>query len=394
MRVDLMGPAFFRGSACVPAGGLVTKPLGYNRDEVEPGEPLPGISVSGLPSALKQCDEVVLSFSGKLGDTLLAFGAVAAVLSYLELIRPDSLPVVRILGQYAALFDQLSSLESFDVREMDPIPAAARTVVVGDRQGVGLSLPDNAGRVQTVLACDPEEPPCWSSGTSAYPYLPARYFLDVERQLGVRLSEGASFMPVLYAADAVSAKAPGATTVGLVTATSWPARKDYGLRRYFEALSQIAEATGTEILALVVPGREDASADDLGDVPDGITVEVLSDAHFSLAGERLAGCDLVFGNDTGLTHLAAAIRQPGGSGAQVIGLHARHSHAKWRTGLEWHHALATPFSDAMNRDDLCPVRDRIDDRAVGTAAEIGSITPEYLAAAGLEVLGDAAEASQ
>jgi hypothetical protein len=48
----------------------------------------------------------------------------------------------------------------------------------------------------------------------------------------------------------------------------------------------------------------------------------------------------------------------------------------------------------MNRDDLCPVRDRIDDRAVGAAAEIGSITPEYLAAAGLEVLSDAAEVSR
>ncbi|HEV2634533.1 MAG TPA: glycosyltransferase family 9 protein [Actinocrinis sp.] len=394
MRVDFAGPAFFRGSPRVPADGLVTKPLGYVRDELGPGEPLPGISASGLPSTLKQCDEVVLSFGGKLGDTLLAFGAVAAVLSYLELIRPDNLPVVRILGQYAALFDQLSSLESFDVRDIDPAPAAARTVVVGDRHGVGLSLPENAGRVQTVLVCDPEEPPCWSSGTCAYPSLPARYFLDVERQLGMRLFEGASFMPVLYAADAFGAKAEGATMVGLVTATSWPARKDYGLQRYFDALSQIAEATGSEIHALVVPGREDSSADDLDAVPDGITVEVLSDAHFSLAGERLAGCDLVFGNDTGLTHLAAAIRQPGGSGAQVIGLHARHSHAKWRTGLEWHHALATPFSETMNRNDLCPVRDKIDDRGAGAAAEIGFITPEDLAAAGLEVLGDAAEASQ
>ena len=77
-------------------------------------------------------------------------------------------------------------------------------------------------------------------------------------------------MPVLYAADAVSAKASGVTTVGLVTATSWPARKDYGLRRYFEALSQIVEATGTEILALVVPGHEDASADDLDDAAQKI----------------------------------------------------------------------------------------------------------------------------
>lgn len=394
MRIDLAAPALFRGTPSVPALGLVTKPLGYPRSELGPGETLPGIATSGLPMALEQCDEVVFSFGGKLGDTLLAFGAAAAVLGYLELVRPDSLPVVRILGQYAALFDQLSSLESFDVRDLDPVPAAARTVVVGDRSGAGLSLPDGAGRVLAEYICDPEDPPCWSAGTTAYPCLPARYFLDVERQVGLRLSEGANFMPVLYATGAEVMMALGKTTVGLVTATSWPARKDYGLWRYFDALRQIAEATGSEIHALVVPGREDASDFDSEAAPDGLTVEVLSDAHYSLAGERLAGCDLVFGNDTGLTHLAAAIRQPRGTGAQVIGLHARHSHGKWRTGLRWHHALATPFSEAMNQGDLCPVRDKIDDRDYGTAAEIASITPEYLAAAALEVLNCEAEAPQ
>lgn len=394
MRIELAEPALFRGTRCVPAHGLATQPLGYLRDEFSPGEPIPGTSASGLPLALEQCDELVLSFGGKLGDTLLAFGAVAAVLNYLELIRPDHLPAVRISAHYAALFDQLSSLESFDVRDIDRAPAVSRVVVVGDRQGIGFSLPDNAGRVLAEFTCDPEDPPCWSSGASAYPYLPARYFLAMERQLGLRLSEGSGFMPVLHTTDAASVDLQAKTTIGLVTATSWPARKDYGPRRYFEALRQVSEALGSEIHVLVVPGREESLTDGPDTIPDGITVEVLSDAHFSHAGQRLAACDLVIGNDTGLTHLAAAMRGPGGAGAQVIGLHARHSHAKWRTGLEWHHALATPFSEAMNRGDFCPVRDKIDDREYGTASEIGSITPESLAESAVEFLRDATSAHQ
>lgn len=394
MRIELAEPTLFRGARCVPARDLATQPLGYLRDEFSPGESIPRISVSGLPLALEQCDELVLSFGGKLGDTLLAFGAVAAVLNYLELVRPDHLPTVRTSGQYTALFEQLSSLESFEVRDTDPAPAVARVVVVGDRYGIGFSAPDGAGRVLAEFTCDPEDPPCWSSGASAYPYLPARYFLAVERQLGLRLSEGSGFMPVLCTTDAARLSAQAKTTIGLVTATSWPARKDYGLRRYFEALRQVADALGSEIHVLVVPGREVSLTDAPDAVPDGITVEVLSDAHFSHAGQRLAACDLVIGNDTGLTHLAAAMRKPGDVGAQVVGLHARHSHTKWRTGLEWHHALATPFSEAMNRGDFCPVRDKIDDREYGTASEIGSITPESLAESAVGFLRDAASANQ
>jgi glycosyl transferase family 9 (putative heptosyltransferase) len=394
MRLDLAAPALFKGSTHVPAHGLITTPLGYLRDELRPGESLPGASASGLPSALEQCDELVLSFNGKLGDTLLAFGAVAAVLDYLELVRPDRLPIVRISGQHASLFGQLSALDPFDVRDAGPVPAAARTLVAGDRQGMGLSLPDDAGRVLAELTCDPEDPPCWSSGASAFPYLPARYFLEVERQLGLRLSERTSFMPILRSTGTPSAEYQAATTIGLVTATSWPARKDYGLRRYFDALRELGETIGSEVRVLVVPGREADPDDDLEAVSDGIAIEVLKDAHYSLAGARLAACDLVIGNDTGLTHLAAAMRQPEDAGAQVIGLHARHSHTKWRTGLEWHHAIATPFSEAMNRDDLCPVRDRIDDRSFGAASEIGSITPEYLAEAALQVLNIAAESGR
>jgi hypothetical protein len=380
-------PTFSRGFVRVPAEGIVTTSMGYIRDEIRPGEPLPGISAGGLPEALSQCDEVVLSFGGKLGDTLLAFGAVAAVLKYLELVRADRLPAIRVLGPHTALFDQLSTLNRFDVRQTTCAPATARTVLIGDRQGVTMSAQGEAGHILTLFTCDPEDPPCWSGGANAYPALPARYFLTVERRLGVRLDDEDLFMPLLHTADAEGSADDTALNVGVVTATSWPVRKDYGLRRFLEALRLLASERGRQVRALVVLGREGMSGFDLEDAPPGVKVELLRDAHYGLVSQYFANCHLVIGNDTGLTHLAAATRRPDGSGPEVIGLHARHSHAKWRTGLPWHHALATPFSEKMHREDRCPVRDKIDDRVFGAASEIGSITPRQLAEAADAALG-------
>jgi hypothetical protein len=367
------------------AEGTATVPMGYLREELQSGEPLPGLSARRLPEVLARCDEVVLSFAGKLGDTLLAFGAVAAVLKFLELIRPDRLPVVRVHGPYTTLFYQLDVLDRFDVRTIEQMPASARTVLIGDRPGTSPSEQAAAGRVLRVYTCDPEEPPCWSSGTNAYSALPARYFLTVERRVGIRLDDD-GFMPLLHAPDAGEAADRTMLNVGVVTATSWPMRKDYGVPRFLEALRQLADDRGQHVRALIVPGREESTAAEFDAAPEDVTIELLRDVHYSLAAQALAACDLVIGNDTGLTHLAAAARRPDGTGPQVIGLHARHSHTKWRTGLPWHHAIATAFSEKMHREDRCPVRDRIDDRAFGAAANIGAITPAQLAHAAGDVL--------
>jgi hypothetical protein len=392
MQLEHEAPTLYRGATCVPAENIVSTPLGYLREQIAPGEPLPGLAARGLPDALDRCDEVVLSFGGKLGDTLLAFGAVAAVLKYLELIRPERLPLVRVLGPHVNLFDELSVLDHFDVRTIEPVPAAARTVLIGDRPGTSTSVQADAGRVMRVHTCDPEEPPCWSSGANTYPSLPARYFLTFERRVGVRLDDD-GFMPLLYATDVDRTVEGTALNVGVVTATSWPMRKDYGTPRYLEALRLLANDHGQQVRALIVPGREDAGAC-IVEAPDGVKVELLRDAHYSAASQALAACDLVIGNDTGLTHLAAATRRQDGTGPHVIGLHARHSHAKWRTGLAWHHALATAFSEKMHREDRCPVRDKIDDTAFGAASDIGSITPDLLTRAARSVLSPPVEANQ
>ena len=393
MRVEAQAPTFSHGADRVLAANLVSVPIGYVRDQIAPGDPLPVSAADELRVTLDRCDEVILAFDGKLGDTLLAFGAVTAVLSYLTMARPDRLPAIGVHGPHPALFERIGLLEYFEIRgDAEPL-ASASAVVVGDRRGVSRSQ-GIGGRVVATFVCDPEDPPCWSSGPYAYPSLPARYFLSVERQLGVRLSDQSGFMPTLHVTREDGPVATTGLAVGVVTATSWPMRKDYGAPRFLEALGRLAVNRDQRIHALIIPGKEGVPAQRLCTPSLDVTVEVLADAHYSRAAERLMACDLVIGNDTGLTHLAAATRRPDGSGPQVIGLHARHSHGKWRTGLDWHHAIATPFSQLMHRKDLCPVRDRIDDRTFGAAAEIGSIGESFVADVARAVLAPIAEVDQ
>lgn len=392
MRVD-QAPAFHRGATRVPAAGIASQPLGYLRDDIEPGGLLPNLPASALPKALALCDELVFSFDGKLGDTLLAIGAVAALLEYLTMARPDRLPTIRTRGPHRGLFAQLPTAERFETHD-DPAPhPAARRVAIGDRQGLSTSR-DDAGRILLEYECNPEQPPCWSSGRSAYPFLPARYFLSIEQQVGTRLAEPGGFMPTMTTKSEQRASRLATLTVGIVTATSWPTRKDYGVDRFLDVLGALAEEMGEAIHVLIAQGKEDAPLNLPASPLAGLTVESLGDSHYIQVAEQLATCDLVVGNDTGLTHLAAATRLPDGSGPQVIGLHARHSHTKWRTGLEWHHALATPFSERMHREDLCPVRDRIDDQQFGSAADIGSIQVSSVVDAAKAVLIPLPEASR
>ena len=393
MQVEIQAPTFSRGTDPVPAANLVSVPIGYVRDQIAPGDPLPVSAVDEFRVMLDRCDEVILTFAGKLGDTLLAFGAVTAVLSYLTMTRLDRLPAIRVHGPHAALFERLGLLEYFDARGEAEPPAAASTVAVGDRHGVSRSQ-GIGGRVLAMLVCDPEDPPCWSSGPYAYPSLPARYFLSVERRLGIRLCDQSGFMPTLHVTREDGPLAATGLAVGVVTATSWPVRKDYGAPRFLEALRRLSVRRDQPIHALIIPSKEGPPAHRFCTPSPDVTVEVLPDAHYSRAAERLTACDLVIGNDTGLTHLAAATRRPDGGGPHVIGLHARHSHGKWRTGLDWHHTIATPFSQLMHRKDLCPVRDRIDDRAFGAAADIGSIGESFLADVARAVLAPIAEVDQ
>lgn len=346
------GVRFHHGCMVVPAEAVHTTPLGYDRGSVSLGAPLPLPASAEFVHRLSGCGEVVVAFEGKLGDTLLALSGVRAVLDWLRLrsVRTS----VRAVGPYAGLIARTGLLAQLPVTTPH-----GRRAVIGDRAGIEA----HGSEAVVSLVLDPAAPPCWSSDGRAHPDLPARHYLALERRLGIRLPGTAPFAPTLATGpnDLVeelrSVGWLGGLTIAAITATSWPERKDYTAQRYIALTEQIAEAQQAQARLLLIGGNAEDGFRVSAEAPrrhvqvlhlDGVPAEQLADLF--------PHCDLIVGNDTGLTHLAAMTRSPE---RPVIGLYARHSHSKWRTGLPHHHAVATDLSDRMHQGDLCPVRDAI-----------------------------------
>ncbi|XKK40075.1 glycosyltransferase family 9 protein [Nocardiopsis sp. ARC36] len=170
-------------------------------------------------------------------------------------------------------------------------------------------------------------------------------------------------------------------TIAAVTATSWPGRKDYGAERFTDAARIIGERSGRHVRLHLVAGHDDTAPRPPADTA-GVRIEPVAGADLASLMDLFAHCDVVLGNDTGLTHLAALVS----ARAEVIGLYGRHSHSKWRTGLGHHHALATSFSERMHRRDMCPVLDGLDDTGNSGHTSLSAISPDLLADSALLAL--------
>lgn len=370
---------FHHGSLVIPTGAVHTTPLGYDRDSAPIGAPLPLAPSAELVHRLNGCGEIRVAFEGKLGDTLLALSGARAVLDWLRL---RSVRVaVRAVGPYAGLVARAGLI----TRPQATTPSG-RCAVIGDRPGIEA----HGSQAVVSVVLDPAASPCWSSDGRAHPDLPARHYLALERRLGIRLPGTPPFAPAVASGpnnlveELRSVGWLNGLTIAAITATSWPERKDYTAERYIELAEHIAEVQQTQARLLLIGGKP---ADDLritGEAPrrhvqvvrlDGMPADSLVDL--------IPHCHLVIGNDTGLTHLAAMTHDRNGSSRPVIGLYARHSHSKWRTGLPHHHAVATDLSDRMHQGDLCPVRDAI---APDTDTHMGVFPPATLAHVCLELL--------
>lgn len=379
------GVRFCPGAVCFPADAVHSTPLGYNRQGIGIGAVLPVPASAELVDRLGECDEILVSFQSKLGDSLLALSAVRALSDWFSLRSPTRRLPVRVEGPYARLIARTGLLAG------EPAASHGKFVVIGDRESVDRHQP----AAHASIICDPAAPPCWSTDGQAQPDMPARHYLALERRLGIRLPATSPFAPTLATGQnrlSQQLQAAGwfdGLTIAAITATSWPERKNYTAERFTEVAARIAEARQTPVRLLLIGGDHDgciriAAAEAARGARalylDGLPADDLADVF--------PRCDLVLGNDTGLTHLAALTRNPEGSGPPVLGLYARHAHSKWRTGHPHHHAVATPLSERMHQGDLCPVRDAI---APDTDVHLDAITPAALARVCMELLGGAKE---
>ncbi|MGH3466581.1 MAG: glycosyltransferase family 9 protein, partial [Thermocrispum sp.] len=160
--------------------------------------------------------------------------------------------------------------------------------------------------------------------------------------------------------------------VVFVSATSWPSRKDYGADGFAQIARVLAErfpAPWTFTLITSIDTEPVRLAD----------MEILAGLDAVDCLDVFATAEVVIGNDTGLTHLAALTKRPDGTSPHVIGLYSRHSHTKWTTGANRHHAVATPFSQMLTLADRCPVRDHLDDGLWTKSASLAELPAEVIA---------------
>ncbi|MEU0153980.1 glycosyltransferase family 9 protein [Micromonospora fulviviridis] len=244
------------------------------------------------------------------------------------------------------------------------------TVTGGDGHQLGTHGSEDASKFDAV----PESPPTLldlidANFVEVHAALPMRYYLDVEQSLGVRLPASGDPSPRFRS----SVAAPKPLHVIFVATTSRPDRKDYGIDN-FDALAEHLSARhpGAWRFSLVTPPGHQPPAS-VGQI------EVLHGPSAVECIDLFAAAELVIGNDTGLTHLAALTIRTDGTQPHVVGLYGRHGYAKWITGSAGHHAVATPFSHLMSVADACPVRDRYDDTLWSTASDLRAIPAKVIA---------------
>lgn len=218
----------------------------------------------------------------------------------------------------------------------------------------------------------PEKPQAWldvldGEHVEVHAALPMRYYLAAEQILGVRLPANDAPLPTFMATEQVRP-----FHVVFVGATSWPGRKDYGADGFVHVAERIAGRRTASWTFTLITGADTQPA-------QRTDIEILADMDAVDCLDVFASAEIVIGNDTGLTHLAALTERPDGTGPQVIGLYGRHSHSKWITGSQRHHAIATPFSQMLAAADRCPVRDHLDDVLWSASASLSHIPAELIA---------------
>lgn len=226
----------------------------------------------------------------------------------------------------------------------------------------------------------PERPQAWldildEELIEVHSALPMRYYLAAEHTLGVRLPADRAPLPTFRSSERARP-----LHLVFVSATSWPSRKDYGASGFARVAAVLAERFPAPWTFTLITSN-DAELTPLAEI------EILAGLDAVDCLDVFASAEVVIGNDTGLTHLAALTERPDGTGPHVLGLYGRHAHTKWTTGNARHHAIATPFSQMLALADRCPVRDHLDDALWSQSASLADIPADIIADFASELAG-------
>jgi ADP-heptose:LPS heptosyltransferase len=200
------------------------------------------------------------------------------------------------LAQRAGLVDACADFDSSGRLA----PAAADLVI--DFLGAGTVQRSHAARVLTV---EPLPPPAWTGSAAAWILKQAGDALGLppvpetpEITLPAAVLDGAR--------ASLAAKGIGGAFAAIHPGSGSP-KKNWPLDRFMEIARRLRQAGRRQVAWLAGP----AEAERRTLAPLGRQETVLADLALEQAAGVLALADLYIGNDSGITHLAAAVRRPG-----------------------------------------------------------------------------------
>ncbi|ADD41035.1 glycosyltransferase family 9 protein [Stackebrandtia nassauensis] len=277
----------------------------------------------------------------RLGDLLLSMATVRALTEAF----PDERPVYR--GDRGALMSRceldLDIGETADGSTVSTDGGAVQRLEVRPvRPPRWVGWPEAPDRMTTVM-------PIWlddtGNGVDVHAAMPSRYYLQIEQDLGIRLPADAGPVAPRYRSTVGSAE-PGHTV--FVATTSSPDGKDFGIDGFAAVARELAALSPRASRFTLLSNELDNGTR----VGDGGLIEIVNGMDAAECVDLFASAELVVGNDTGLTHLAALSLRPDGTGPEVISLYNIFSPLAWTTASPRHHAVATRLSQQFALSDV------------------------------------------
>jgi hypothetical protein len=374
-------------------------PLYYPRSELLPGDLIRETLEYDqlLVDCLDRTDEVCIYFTFKLlGDSLLALSVAQACHDYLSLTRKNKYPKIVLHSTNAPLLLHCPIFRNAQVAVDIFSPSLTRKVLLTDSE---IRAHSNFEYVYATEAYNyPRFYEVTSSGAfQKFPSRPSRYYLTFERAVGtVLLSDPNTSVPFLvFENDSILKEMlrrelgidfidnPSLIYCALVATTNLPKKKQFGIKNFLTVAKEISRHFSGRIFHFILIVSRDKSEVEKEEIKNELQlakrsfeISVCHSSNLELLGYLLSRCQLIIGNDTGLSHLATISRSNLYVANPVIILYSRHDYSKWTAGTPNVTPIYTEFSEYLRLHCLSPIRDKIDDSEWGDKALASSIPVE------------------
>ncbi|MBI5358594.1 hypothetical protein HZB69_03160 [Candidatus Amesbacteria bacterium] len=341
-------------------------PLFYPRYKMKPGDKIDGyITNKKLIEGLLNCEYIFLTLYWKpVGDSLLFLSVAQACFEYLQLTR-DTQPKWIVDDQYQELIRHIGFLKDADMvfKALDRFKS-----MIKNNQKAVLITDDDPFKMANV-------PPIFNSEEYVYPKFvekdssiiikeyssrPARYFLTFEREVGKRLISDPNNSLPNFVFD--SQKTNSGKIMCIVSQASRPEKK-FGTTRFIKLAKRLFDSKLVDIVYLLANSKEESPSEWilvrrlLEKYKDWLIL--VEDKKFEETAELFSKSQIVLGNDTGFTHLAAMSVNNMGR-PKVFILYSRHDYSKWSTGKDNVYPIVTKLSEYLKNNNMSIQRDGID----------------------------------